>query len=271
MMWCLPASLRIRPEDFFSSRAGGCQRCFSESPLWLCCESLPVSFVEVRVGVSFLLWWRGMTRVGDGYGKVVRVDHITWGMPALRWGHLRCPLTSEMPAQKGDIWRGGLAQGGEVSREVMVRNSELWTVDRPIKRFPSGRCPFFSCSSRSASTARTSAVSKWALLNGEKREELWKSSLKGRPVRGRRVGPGRKVGGTVPVLGANGVKRMRCMTWVSDLGGLSSVVAMPFGRLLSGPTTMELQWNWNTQKAQNRSSVGVPWHSKCTFCLSTGS
>ena len=27
----------------------------------------------------------------------------------------------------------------------------------------------------------------------------------------------------------------------------------------------ELQWNWNTQKAQNRPSVVVPWYSKCIF------
>ena len=33
----------------------------------------------------------------------------------------------------------------------------------------------------------------------------------------------------------------------------------------------ELQWNWNTQKTHNGPSVGVPWHSKCTFCPSSGS
>ena len=51
----------VTPEDFFSSKARGCQRCFRKSPLWLCCESLPVSPVEFRVGMSFPRWggvWR---------------------------------------------------------------------------------------------------------------------------------------------------------------------------------------------------------------------
>ena len=29
----------------------------------------------------------------------------------------------------------------------------------------------------------------------------------------------------------------------------------------------ELQWNWNTQKAQNRPSVGVPWHGTPRFSV----
>ena len=36
-----------------------------------------------------------------------------------------CHIEKEMLAQKGDTWRGGLALGGEASREVLVHNSEL--------------------------------------------------------------------------------------------------------------------------------------------------
>ena len=138
-----------------------------------------------------------MTREGDGYGEVVRPNDGKGGP---------CHIGREMPSQKGDIWRGGMALGVEVSRKVLVRNSELRTVDRPIKRFSSGSCPILSCSGepggivsvkvakhhlvttvgqedaegiytlkkvsvvlqRSASTARTSAVSKWALVLGGK-------------------------------------------------------------------------------------------------------
>ena len=42
-------------------------------------------------------------------------------------------VREEMPAQKSDIWRGGLTLGGKESREVLVRNSKLRTVDRPIE------------------------------------------------------------------------------------------------------------------------------------------
>ena len=45
---------------------------------------------------------------------------------------------------KGDIWRGGLALGGESGREILVCNSELRTVDRPVEGLPSGRCPDIS-------------------------------------------------------------------------------------------------------------------------------
>ena len=87
--------------------------------------------------MSFPRWGRGMTREWDSYGEVVRPKS---GKAGPRH------IGKVMPYQKGDIWRGGLAIGGEVSREVWVRNSELLTVDRPINRFPSGRCPISSCS-----------------------------------------------------------------------------------------------------------------------------
>ena len=65
-----------------------------------------------------------MTGEGDGYWEVVGPRRIR----------------EEMPAQKGDIWRGGLALGGEASREIeakrkgqsTVRNLLLRTVNRPI-------------------------------------------------------------------------------------------------------------------------------------------
>ena len=44
-----------------------------------------------------------MTREGDGYGEVVRHNGYK--------GELR-HIGKEMPVQKGDIWRGGLALGG---------------------------------------------------------------------------------------------------------------------------------------------------------------
>ena len=105
------------PEDLFPSRAGGWQRCFSESPLWLWCESLPVSIAEVCVGTSiaevcvgtsFPRWGRGMTREGDCYGEMVRSKGGKGGP---------CHIEKEIPAQKGDVWRGGLDLGGEASRD----------------------------------------------------------------------------------------------------------------------------------------------------------
>ena len=45
-------------------------------------------------------------------------------------------IGKEMPFQKGDILRGGLDLGWEVSREVLVRNSEQRTVDRPSNASP---------------------------------------------------------------------------------------------------------------------------------------
>ena len=83
------------PEDFFTSRSGSWQRCFSESPLSLCCESLPVSLAEVRVGTRFPRWRRVITREGDGYGEEVRTKS---GQGESR--HIK----KEMVAQKGDSW-----------------------------------------------------------------------------------------------------------------------------------------------------------------------
>ena len=57
-----------------------------------------------------------------------------------------CRIREDMPAQKGDIQRGGLALGGKSGREILVCNSELRTVDRQIKSLHSGRCPVISCS-----------------------------------------------------------------------------------------------------------------------------
>ena len=59
--------------------------------------------------------------------KVVRVGHVTSGR--------RCPLRTVISGEEGWPWEG------EAIIEVLVRNSELITVDCPIKRFPSGRCP----------------------------------------------------------------------------------------------------------------------------------
>ena len=78
-----------------------------------------------------------MTREGDGNGEGVRAKGGTGGQRH---------IGKERSAQKGGIWRGGMALGSEVSSEVLVRNSKLRTVDRTIKRFPSGRCPVISCS-----------------------------------------------------------------------------------------------------------------------------
>ena len=119
------------------SREGGWQRCFSESPLWLCRDYLPISLAEFRVGTNFPQWGRGITIVGDSYWEVVRPKGGKGGPHH---------IGKYMPAQKGDIWRGGLALWGEASRDVLVCNSELWTVDRPIKCSSSGRCPVISCS-----------------------------------------------------------------------------------------------------------------------------
>ena len=52
--------------------------------------------------------------------KVVKMDNVTLGR--------RCPFRRVIPGEK-------------VSRQVLVCNSELQTIDCPIKRFPSGRCP----------------------------------------------------------------------------------------------------------------------------------
>ena len=78
-----------------------------------------------------------MTREGDSYGEVITPKGGKGGPRH---------IGKEMPTQNGDIWQGELALGREASREVLVCNSELRTVDRPIKLFPSGRCPviFFS-------------------------------------------------------------------------------------------------------------------------------
>ena len=101
------SSLRIRRETFFPSRAGGWQRCFSESPFWLCCESLPVSLAEVRVGTRFPRWGWGMTRKGDGYGEVITTKggeggprHIGKDMP--RSGEEGWPWEGE----EGWPWEG---------------------------------------------------------------------------------------------------------------------------------------------------------------------
>ena len=59
-----------------------------------------------------------------------------------------CHIGEEMPAKKGDIWRGGLALRGESGREILVRNSKLRTVDRPVESLPSGRCPVISGSGK---------------------------------------------------------------------------------------------------------------------------
>ena len=74
-----------------------------------------------------------MTGEGDGYREMVKPKSGE-GVP--------CHVGKEMHAEKGDICRGGLALRGELSgREVLVRNSELRTVDRPVESLPSGRCP----------------------------------------------------------------------------------------------------------------------------------
>ena len=76
-----------------------------------------------------------MTRE-DCYGEMVR--------PKVGEGEPRY-VGKKMAAQKGGFWRGGLALGGNASREVFVRNSKLWTVDHPIEGLPSGHFPIISC------------------------------------------------------------------------------------------------------------------------------
>ena len=46
-----------------------------------------------------------MTGEGDGYGEMVRTKG-GMGVPMSHWG-------VDVPAKKCDIWRGGLALGGE--------------------------------------------------------------------------------------------------------------------------------------------------------------
>ena len=58
-----------------------------------------------------------------------------------------CDIGEEMLAKKGDIWRGGLVQGGESGKEVLVCNSKLQPPRR--ESFPSGRCPVINCSGES--------------------------------------------------------------------------------------------------------------------------
>ena len=88
-----------------------------------------------------LPWWgRGMTREGDGYGEVVR--------PKGGEGRPR-RIGKEMLAQKGDIYWGVLSLAGEASREILFRNSKLWTVDRHIEGLPSGCCPIIPYSGES--------------------------------------------------------------------------------------------------------------------------
>ena len=55
-----------------------------------------------------------MTREEDSYGEVVRPKDGEGGP-----SH----FGKKMPAQKGDIWRRGLALVGEANREVLVRNN----------------------------------------------------------------------------------------------------------------------------------------------------
>ena len=50
-------------------------------------------------------------------------------------------IGKEMTAQKGDIWRRRLTLEENVSREILVRNSKLQTVDRLIKGLHSCCCP----------------------------------------------------------------------------------------------------------------------------------
>ena len=124
------------PEDFFPCRTGGWQRCFSEFSPCLCCKFFPVSLAEVRKRMRFQRRGRGVSGEGGGYGEVV-------GPKGVKSGPRR---SREMPAQKGDIWRGGLALGGEASREILVRYRKLQTVDRPIEGLSSGRCSIIPCS-----------------------------------------------------------------------------------------------------------------------------
>ena len=62
----------------------------------------------------------GMTGEGDGHVEVIRPKDGEGGL---------CRIREEMSSQMGDIWRGGLALGGEASREILLRNSKLRTVD----------------------------------------------------------------------------------------------------------------------------------------------
>ena len=55
-----------------------------------------------------------------------------------------CHIREEMPAEKGVIWREGLALRGQSGWEILVRNNELRTVDRPIESLSSGHCPVIS-------------------------------------------------------------------------------------------------------------------------------
>ena len=55
---------------------------------------------------------------------------------------------------------------------------------------------------KSASAAKTFTVSEWAVIPGGKREKLRKGGF----LRGRRVGPDRKVGGAAQVLDSTGTK-----------------------------------------------------------------
>ena len=80
---------------------------------------------------------RGVTGERDCYEEVVGPQGGKGGP---------CRIREEMTAQKGDIWGGGLALGREASKEILVCNSKLRTVDRPIEGLPSDRCPVIPCS-----------------------------------------------------------------------------------------------------------------------------
>ena len=69
-----------------------------------------------------------MTGGNDGNGEKV-------GPKSSKGGP--CRIREKMPAQKGDIWRGGLTLEGVASREILVRNSKLRTVDSHVDRGPS--------------------------------------------------------------------------------------------------------------------------------------
>ena len=79
-------------------------------------NTFSVRFAEVCKRTRFRWQGRVVTGEGDCYEQVVGHKGGNGGQHRIR---------EEMPAQKGDIWRGELAMGGEESGEILIRNSKL--------------------------------------------------------------------------------------------------------------------------------------------------
>ena len=117
-MWCLSGVAEDTQEYFFPQQIRRLAEVFQQ-----------ISFLT-------LLWTPSSQPCGSSCRNELSVLRAGHGW---RWSDPRVVIKGggpshigkEMSAEKGR--RGGLALVGEVSTEVLVHNSELQTVDRPIK------------------------------------------------------------------------------------------------------------------------------------------